>query len=273
MKTYSLPRRIWRIIYPALIFIVLVNGVAIAAFLFLGKWLDFMWCSAIGDLAAGLALLPIWLKMYKDNDGYTSGRSVPVILLTAGLMVGGWFFYIGFMGVTDIVNRFFPEYMKLNNSIIYEGTFLSQFFAFAIMAPIVEEICFRGIILKRLLTWLPAWAAILLQAVLFGAVHLNVFQSLYAMCIGIVFGIIYIRFRSVVVTFAAHFAFNFTQVMMTALIYRNQEPIAPGETSDIIGNLIFLAIGVVLFAGVGFFLLKRKKAVKIEPQVESFIEA
>ncbi|MDR0937381.1 MAG: CPBP family intramembrane metalloprotease [Oscillospiraceae bacterium] len=267
MATYPLPRRIWRILYPAIIFLVLINAVTIGAMVLFSEWLDIMWCSAIGDLFAGAALVPIWLKERGDNGGYTNARSVPVLLLTAGLMVGGWFLFIGFTGVTDIVNRFFPEYMELNNSIIYEGTFLSQLAAFVIMGPVVEEICFRGIILKRMLKWLPAWAAILIQAALFGAVHMNPFQSLYAACIGLLFGVIYTRFRSVLVNIAAHFAFNFTQVLITATIYRTQEtPATPDETGDFIGSLIFLAIGVVVFAGFGFFLLKQKRAVKIEPE-------
>jgi LPXTG-motif cell wall-anchored protein len=265
MQDYSLPRKIWRIIYPALIFVGVVNIFTITALLLFGKWLDILWCTVIAYIFTGAVLLPIWFKMYKNNYGYTSERSAGILLLSAGLMVGGWFLFIGFIGAADIINRFFPDYMKLNNAIVNDGTFLSQFFAYAIAAPIIEEICFRGIILKRMLKWLPVWPAVIIQAMLFGIVHLNLFQGIYAMCVGIIFGVLYTRFRSICVTIAAHFGFNITQVMITAMVNRTEVSSGiPGETGDIAGNLLYLAIGIVLFSVFGFFLLKRKKAEKIE---------
>jgi membrane protease YdiL (CAAX protease family) len=46
-------------------------------------------------------------------------------------------------------------------------------FAAVVMAPIVEEIVFRGLLLRALVGVMPAAAAILIQAVLFGLLHLN----------------------------------------------------------------------------------------------------
>lgn len=42
-----------------------------------------------------------------------------------------------------------------------------------VMAPVVEEIVFRGIVLRSLATAMPTPAAVVVQGVLFGAVHLR----------------------------------------------------------------------------------------------------
>jgi membrane protease YdiL (CAAX protease family) len=269
MTAYSLPRNIWRGVYPALIFVGLVNVATLAVWLLLGEWLDLMWCSAIGDLVAGAVLLPIYLFSCREGDGFRRPGLLAPALLAFGAFVGFWFLFIGFVGATDVV-RFFPDYQDLNDTIVNEGGFLSQFVAFALIGPVVEELCFRGIILKRLLKWLPTWAAILIQAALFGAAHLNLFQGLYAFCMGLLFGFLYARFRSIIVSTAAHFAFNFTQVMITAFIYRPAlaeaaEDLEEATGGGISGSLVLLSIGVMMFAVFWFFLLRREKAAKIEP--------
>ena len=43
-----------------------------------------------------------------------------------------------------------------------------------IAAPVVEEILFRGIVLRSMRKFTPVWAAILISSVLFGVYHLNI---------------------------------------------------------------------------------------------------
>jgi membrane protease YdiL (CAAX protease family) len=264
MINYSLPRNIWRAVYPALIFVALMNAGAIAALLILGERIDIIWCNAIGYIIAAAALVPIWLKTRGYDDGYSRPNLFAPSVLAFCAMVGFWFLFIGIMGAID-VTRFFPSYEQLNDSILNEGTFFSQLIALAIIGPILEEMCFRGVILKRLLTWLPTWAAIIIQAALFGAAHLNLFQGIYAFSIGLLFGSLYTSFRSIRVSTAAHIGFNLTQVVITATLYRPQLPELPADdTGDVTGYLPIIAIGAVVFTIFWFLLLRRKKAVQTE---------
>ena len=68
------------------------------------------------------------------------------------------------------------------------------YIAIGILAPIAEEMCFRGAILRKLLTMFPKlqhWIAIAVSAVLFALAHFNVVQSLHAFLIGLLLGWLY----------------------------------------------------------------------------------
>ena len=58
-----------------------------------------------------------------------------------------------------------------------------------LLAPVMEEIIFRGLTLPALRTAMPVWSAVLLQAVLFGAFHMNMMQFSYALLPGVVLGL------------------------------------------------------------------------------------
>lgn len=77
-----------------------------------------------------------------------------------------------------------------------------------IMAPIVEELFFRKLIMDRLLGFgeLPA---ILLSGLMFGLAHGNFTQFFYAAGLGILFGYIYAKTGKVSYTIACHMLFNF----------------------------------------------------------------
>lgn len=69
----------------------------------------------------------------------------------------------------------------------------SMFFYMGILAPIAEEILFRGLVLRTLLPHGKRFA-ILLSAFLFGLFHGNLVQSPYAFCVGLVLGYVAIEY-------------------------------------------------------------------------------
>lgn len=59
----------------------------------------------------------------------------------------------------------------------------------AVIDPLAEELCFRGVSLTALeRSGLPFWAANLVHAVLFAAFHFNIVQSVYAFICALVLG-------------------------------------------------------------------------------------
>ena len=62
-----------------------------------------------------------------------------------------------------------------------------------IVAPLMEEICFRGVILWIFMRFVPIpfWAANLIQAALFGIFHMNPVQSVYAFLFGLLLGLLF----------------------------------------------------------------------------------
>ena len=78
-----------------------------------------------------------------------------------------------------------------------------------IVGPVTEEILFREAIEGGMLRkGVSPWTAITVSALAFSIAHLNLAQGLYAFPIGIIFGIIYYRSRSIVLTALLHILNN-----------------------------------------------------------------
>jgi membrane protease YdiL (CAAX protease family) len=84
-----------------------------------------------------------------------------------------------------------------------------------IAAPLVEEMVFRGVVMRGLHSRMPAVLAIVLQAVLFGAAHIdpvrgvgNVGLFMVLSGVGLAFGIAAYLFRRIGPTIVAHAIFN-----------------------------------------------------------------
>lgn len=93
---------------------------------------------------------------------------------------------------------------------LLEDTFLDMsgnvwgILSITLVAPVLEECLFRGAIEGHLLKKMKPWAAILISALLFGIVHMNPAQVVYASLIGIVLGWLYWRSGSVLPSIVAH---------------------------------------------------------------------
>ena len=84
--------------------------------------------------------------------------------------------------------RWMAEYGKAMT--LSTETGLIPALAMVVGAPLAEELVFRGIIQSRLERSLPAWIAVVLQAVLFGLIHGTPVQIGYAFIMGLLFGLL-----------------------------------------------------------------------------------
>ena len=89
--------------------------------------------------------------------------------------------------------------------------------AIGILAPLVEELVFRGAILRTLLKLFDRkwhWVPIVISALIFGAVHMNVPQFVHAALIGLLLGWMYYRTDSIVPGVAFHWVNNTVAFVM-----------------------------------------------------------
>lgn len=77
-----------------------------------------------------------------------------------------------------------------------------------LLAPVLEEMLFRGLILRSFLGQYQRSTAIGASALLFGVAHLNIYQFVAAFAIGLFLGWLYERTRSLVPCIALHFFYN-----------------------------------------------------------------
>ncbi len=86
-----------------------------------------------------------------------------------------------------------------------------------ILAPILEELVFRGIICKRLLA-LGEGFAIVLSGVFFAFLHGNLYQLFYAFTLGCFFAFVYIRTGKIIYSIIYHVFINFMGSIVTMLL-------------------------------------------------------
>jgi hypothetical protein len=78
----------------------------------------------------------------------------------------------------------------------------------AVLAPLFEEILFRGFFLTSLTRYVPAWVAIGLSAVVFAIAHLNLADILPLTILGLVLGFVYTQSRNLLASMVVHGLWN-----------------------------------------------------------------
>src|SRR5947209_1716256 len=86
------------------------------------------------------------------------------------------------------------------------GWLLAGVLVVAVLAPVVEELVFRGFLLEAFRARGPV-PAILFSAMAFSLAHLRLFQFRYYLVMGAAFGLLYWR-RGLIASVSAHAAFN-----------------------------------------------------------------
>lgn len=89
------------------------------------------------------------------------------------------------------------------------------YLSIGLLAPLAEELVFRGAILRSLLQWTSRpWIAIALSALFFAAAHMNPAQLPHAFLIGLLLGWLYYRTNSIIPGMVYHWVNNSVAYVM-----------------------------------------------------------
>ena len=180
------------------------------------------------------------LKSFGEVSGKTIALSIPLIV--AGMI------FINlcseFIGLPDMMQDTFRAMSRNVFGII----------SITIMAPLVEELLFRGAIQGHLLRkgMKPVYAILIASAV-FGIVHMNPIQIPFAFAIGMIFGWLYYRTGSVVPGMIGHFINNSIATIQMALLSKEElntktiEWLGEGPTYAIFAISLAVTIGMFLY--------------------------
>jgi uncharacterized protein len=113
-----------------------------------------------------------------------------------------------------------PEQQLLSDVTAGGVTTLLAVIAAVVMAPLVEEVVFRGVLFQGMKRRVGLWPAAVVSSLLFAVVHVEVQQPIYSsgfVLLGILFAWTMHRFGSLVVPIVAHATFNAISVGLTLL--------------------------------------------------------
>ena len=154
--------------------------------------------------------------------------------------------------VASFVSILSPEALEVFNSsmeAVLSGDELMAFLVVVILAPIAEEILFRGIVFNMLSKHWSEVAAIIVSTVLFGLYHGNLMQAIYVLPIGLLLGYTAYKCKSVLPCIVIHMINNFMPCVVALL-------------PEALQVEWFFAIIVVVCGGTLYFIWKMPKKVQ-----------
>ena len=137
-----------------------------------------------------------------------------------------------------------------------------------IVGPIAEELFFRKAMIDRLSAYHPT-DAILLSALLFGLIHGNLTQFLYAFPLGVLFGIIYYRTQNIGYTIVLHVVINCCGGLLPQLLTMLEER-APEYASSLVSLLYMQFVLAMCVLGIIFLIRRRRAFLPIPSDVPRF---
>lgn len=180
--------------------------------------------TAIGVAGVGL---PVFALLMKKLPGSERGE---VRKLSFVQFIGYFMVCVGAAYISNIIGMFINSIIgsiysvevinPLEDFILNSNMLLTIIYA-SIIAPIVEEIIFRKILLDKLRRFGDV-PAILITGIAFGLFHLNLSQFFYAAVLGILFAYITIRTNRIIYAILLHMMINSISAGIVPIIYANE---------------------------------------------------
>jgi len=132
----------------------------------------------------------------------------------------------------------------------YSSHFVMGLICFGLVAPVAEEILFRGVIYNCLRRNMPVLRSVLMSSIIFGLYHMNAVQGVYAFLIGCIISYAFEYFGKFAVPVAIHMLIN---ILVYCLSY---------VTAAVTGFVSWPVCAVFLcMAAVGLFMMNREKKI------------
>ena len=162
--------------------------------------------SLISGLLTLLVIAVFFLLRHKNPLRETGFRSTPArCVCAAGAMMPIMYAVIIFI-LSVIPEAWLADYIEAASALSQDSIIMAV--ATVLVAPLVEETIFRGLILSRLRQAIPGWLSVVISALLFGVCHGQIVWMCYAFILGLLLGMIALRSNSLWPSLLAHILFN-----------------------------------------------------------------
>lgn len=204
--------------------------------------------ASLAAAAIGLVFLSFFYRNLDRGDLFARGRKMDArhfFIFLAVLMSVQYLFMASGAGIEALLNLFGLSMQSEVDSATQVSTTVSMFLYTSVAAPVVEELIFRGYVLRTLQKYGKVFA-IVVSALLFGIYHGNLAQMPFAFLFGVVCGYIALEY-SVFWSMAFHFINNciFGDLIGQLRILLGDDPVSTGFAVILI---VFIIVAVVAIA-------------------------
>jgi len=208
--------------------------------------------------------LIIW-KMYSGNLNFSYPKNkrssilaftvIPVLLFTFHPLAQSFYIFNKNIQFFEPLHSTLLE-MEVQMEMLITGMLADQtltvimvnFFIIAIVASILEELFFRGVLQRILSDHIDHHLAIFIAAFAFSFIHFQFFGFIPRLAIGIFFGYLYWHTKRLSIPIFAHFLFNSMQLIAHYYI----SPIGNETTKE---GIVMLPISITITSTILFFSL------------------
>lgn len=203
-----------------------------------------------------LLVIPFLLWLYILDEKKRGLWKVKKPSLQVHTVVSVWIFAASISQCVSIcitmfgMNELFPGYSEQIEMLMENQPIWLMLLSVGILAPIAEELVFRGLLFRRLREYANVKGAIIISSLVFGIYHGNMIQFIFASILGIIFAWLYEKTGRLCVPIMAHMAANSWSVLFS-------EVIGDGTDVDMIVaaviSVIMLAELVISLWGLSYF--------------------
>lgn len=234
---------VWRCISPLLIYLVLLNLVSIVVmFVYYAKQgffgmtdialeelMDCVISATLEDmgilnfismLVGEMILIPIFLRMHKkdrkrdemDQIGISRKKAPAALyLILAAAGMASCLAASNMISMSGLVET--SESYSTAVNILYSGGMIAELLFLSVIAPVMEELLFRGLIYSRIKEFTPVIPAMIWASLVFALLHGNLVQGIYAFVMGFLLCYVYERYNSLAAPVLMHISSNLIAVI------------------------------------------------------------
>lgn len=191
--------------------------------------------NALATAGAFAACFGIWHKQmnFKAKRSIDGLSLVPMAILAAASAVG----MNGLLNLIELY-RFSPTFQEISE-IQFDTPVWLGIISYGILAPLGEEVVFRGVVYGQLKKVMKVPIAIVLSGLAFGLFHGNLVQAVYATVIGILLALVYELYGTLIAPMVFHGIANLFVYIMLDLTSFGGAFLTPAAC------IIFLALSAV----------------------------
>ncbi len=219
----------YKVIYPVAVYFILYNllftlfnyliGQADNAEHILGLSISPLYCAGISAAITGVVMFILYrnANVYSEKPYFNYKTFGMELVYIIGAVLIGVALNIA---ITNMPIMDMSESFKDANAFLSDGDFVAKIVSNVIIIPLMEELVFRGIVCGEIEKKYNDSVTIFISALIFGLLHMNWVQMIYAFIIGLYLGFVYQRTHKLWVTYAGHALLNLTVLILVNVIFK-----------------------------------------------------
>ncbi len=164
--------------------------------------------SSLLNLLFIILSVTVFVALLRHNAGYHTRLldNITLVNICLGLACSILLYFLLDKGIDPMLETLYPSselnYQDLIHSLAKSP--ITSFIQVCLIAPFIEEILMRAVVLDGLKDSYGTFVAIIFSSFLFALLHFNLVQSLSAFVCGLILGILFIKTDSILSCIVAH---------------------------------------------------------------------